>query len=178
MHNIHPSIVAWLGTGYGKEWLDKFDAANQINATPRSWEAASNVMHCLEKVSTSLMKTGLFGCIGNEATLKFVAWMKYYEKMPDLQKILSGKDIYPDELDVMYATVSGLVSLVKEFANTKKAGVVQRLVDYAVNLPDKYTELGALLSKDLLLVAGEDAFMNANLESWGKRYPHLIVGEN
>jgi hypothetical protein len=44
-------------------------------------------------------------------------------------------------------------------------------------MPENYTEIGALLSKDLLLVAGQDAFMNANLEKWADRYPDMIVGE-
>ena len=169
---IHPSIVAYLGTPLGKEWLDKFDSAKQINATPRSWEASSDVMKSL---SGSLMKTAMCGCIGEEATLKFTAWMKYYDKMPDLQKIVAGKNIFPEELDVMYATVSGLVALTKEFP--KKDAIVQRLIDYSCAMPDKFVELGALLSKDLLMLCGQDAFMNANLEIWADRYPDLIVGE-
>jgi len=172
-HGIVPQIIAYLGTPIGKEWMDKFDSGNQQNPTPRSWEAASYVMKALH--SGSLMKTAMFGCIGEEATLKFTGWMKYYEKMPDLQKIIAGKDIFPEELDVMYATVSGLVAMVKDFP--KKNVIVQRLIDYSVNMPDKYVELGALLSKDLLLLAGQDAFMNANLEKWADRYPDLIVGE-
>jgi len=171
-HEVRPEIVAYLGTPMGKEWLDHFDPGRQINATPRSWEFASKIMKSLKG---SLMKTAMFGAIGEEATLKFTSWMKYYEKMPDLGKIVAGKNIYPDELDVMYATVSGLVALTREFP--KKAVIVQRLIDYAVEMPDKFVELGALLSKDLLLVAGQDSFMNCNLEKWADRFPDLIIGE-
>jgi hypothetical protein len=173
MHDIHPSIVAYLGTPDGKDWLNKFDSGNQVNATPRSWEGASHVMKCLP--SGSLMKTAMMGLVGEEATLKFTAWMKYYDKMPDPQKILAGKNIFPEELDVMFATVSTLIALSKEMP--KKTAIVQRLIDYAVAMPENYTEIGALLSKDLLLVAGQDAFMNANLEKWADRYPDMIVGE-
>lgn len=172
MHNISPEIIAYLGTPMGQEWLDRFEPSRQINPTPRSWEFASQIMKCL---NGSLMKTAMFGAIGEEATLKFTAWLKYYEKMPDLQKIVAGKNIYPDELDVMYATVSGLVALTKGFP--KKSSIVQRLVDYTVEMPDKFVELGALLSKDLLLVAGQDAFMTCNLEKWADRYPDLIIGD-
>ena len=167
---IHPSIIAFLGTPDGGQWLDKFNSSQQINPTPRSWEHASDVMNCLSGTS---MKAALFGCVGVEAGLQFTAWMKYYDKMPDLQKIIAGKNIYPDDLDVMYATVSGLIALTKKFP--KKESIVQRLIDYSVEMPDKFVELGALLSKDLLNVAGQDSFVNADLGKWSDRYPDLIV---
>lgn len=173
---VHPAIIAFLGRPEYKDLLNTFDAGQQINATPRSWEAASQTMYNLEKVSSSLMRTAMCGCIGDAAVSKFNAWRKYYDKMPDLQKILAGENIYPDELDVMYATISGLIAISKDML--KKKGVIQRLIDYAVKMPQNFSELGALLSKDLLLVAGQDAFMNANLEKWADRYPDLIVGES
>ncbi len=172
-HGIHPSVTSYLGVPQGREWLNKFDPAQQVNATPRSWEAVSNVMYALPNNPT-LMKIAMMGCIGEEATIKYSAWVKYYEKMPDLQKILEGKNIFPEELDIMYATVTALVSLIKEFP-AKKASIVQRLVNYAVAMPDKYVELGALLSKDLLIVGGEQVFASANLDKWTDRYPDLIV---
>jgi hypothetical protein len=122
----------------------------------------------------SLAKIAMMGCIGEEATIKYSSWVKYYEKMPDLGKIVGGKNIYPEELDVMYATVSGLVSMIKNFP--KKETIIQRLVDYSVAMPDKFVELGALLSKDILIVAGKDAFLKTNLTKWVERYPDLIVG--
>jgi len=174
---IHPSVVAYLGTPMGTEWLNHFDPSQQISATPRSWEMVSHILKAFEKAedkNQGLIRTSMMGCVGEEATLKFTAWLKYYDKMPDLQKIVAGKNLYPDDLDVMYATVSGLVSISKSFP--KKDAIVQRLIDYTVEMPDKFVELGALLSKDLLLVAGQDSFTDANLEKWVERYPDLIVG--
>jgi len=168
--DIHPSIIAYLGTPNGEQWLDKFDASKRISPTPRSWEHASQVMNCLDG---NLMKTAIYGCVGDEAGLQFTAWLKYYDKMPDLQKIIAGKNIYPDDLDVMYATVSGLVALTKNFP--KKESIVQRLVDYSVGMPDKFVELGALLSKDLIIAVGEKSFMTSNLSEWVDRYPDLIT---
>jgi len=173
-HDVSPQVIAYLGTPIGKDWLDHFDPSKQINATPRSWEFVSNIIK--SGLTGSLMKTAMFGCVGEEATLKFTGWMKYYEKMPDLQKIIAGKNIYPEELDVMYATVSGLITLTKDFP--KKTAITQRLIDYAVEMPDKYVELGALLSKDLLFVVSQETFLKANLEKWADRYPDLIVGSN
>ena len=170
---IHPSVVAYLGTPNGREWLNTFSPDKQINATPRSWEAVSNVMYAMSDNMT-LTKIATMGCIGEEATIKYFSWVKYYEKMPDLGKIIGGKNIYPEELDVMFATVSGLVSMVKNFP--KKETIIQRLIDYSVAMPEKFVELGALLSKDLLIVAGKDAFLKTNLTKWVEKYPDLIVG--
>jgi hypothetical protein len=170
---IHPSVVAYISTPNGKEWLNKFNPDYQINATPRSWEAVSNVMYAM-KGNSSLAKIAMMGCIGEEATIKYSSWVKYYEKMPDLGKIVGGKNIYPEELDVMYATVSGLVSMVKTFP--KKETIMQRLIDYSVAMPDKFIELGALLSKDLLILSGKQDFLKINLTKWVEKYPDLIVG--
>ncbi len=171
-HDVVPEIIAYLGTPYGQDWLDKFNPSQNINATPRSWEFASNIMKCLKG---HLMKTAMFGVIGEEATLKFTGWLKYYEKMPDLKKIIEGKNIYPAELDVMYATVSGLITLVKNFP--RKDEITQRMIDYTVEMPEPFVELGALMSKDLLMVVGQDTFIKCNLEKWADRYPDLIVGD-
>jgi hypothetical protein len=170
---LHPSVVAYISTPNGSEWLNKFSPDNQINATPRSWEAVSNVMFAL-KGNPSLAKIATMGCIGEEATIKYFSWVKYYEKMPDLGKIVGGKNIYPEELDVMYATVSGLIAMVKNFP--KKETILQRLIDYSVAMPDKFVELGALLSKDLLILTGKQDFVKINLTKWVERYPDLIVG--
>jgi len=170
-HDLYPSIIAWLSSPTGQEWLCKFDAGSPINATPRSWEMASNSSYALKNHAT-ILRTAIMGEVGEEAATKYFGWIKYFERMPDLQKIIKGQNIFPDELDVMYATISGLIALVKDFQ--KKTGIVQRLIDYAVAMPQHYVELGALLSKDLLNIAGQDAFMNANLEKWADRYPDLI----
>jgi len=171
-HDIAPEILAYLGTPMGREWLDKFDASQQINATPRSWEFASDCFKALK--SGSILRTALYGCIGLEAASKLLAWMKYYEKMPDLQKIIAGKNIYPEELDVMYAVVSGLVAIAKSFANTKKTAIFQRLIDYVTEIPDTFVELGALLSNDLCHLDTE-TFLKLNNDKWSERYPDLLI---
>jgi hypothetical protein len=169
-HNIVPEVIAYLGTPYGREWLDKFDASRQINPTPRSWEFASD---CFKVLKGSLLRTTLYGTIGEEAASKFLGWLKIYDKMPDLQKIVAGKDIYPEDLDVMYATVSGLVSMTKSVEGKRKA-MYQRLIDYSVNIPQDFIELGVLLSKDLCELDFE-TFQRCDLDKWANKYPDILV---
>ena len=171
VHDLSPQVIAYLGTPYGAEWLDKFDAGRQINPTPRSWEFASD---CFKVLKGSNLRTALYGCIGEEATSKLMGWMKFYDKMPDLQKIIGGKNIYPEEQDVMYATISGLVTVARSFDSGKqRIAVYQRLIDYSVSIPDKFIELGVLLAEDLLELDSE-TFQKCNCDKWADKYPDLL----
>ena len=170
-HDIVPEVIAYLGTPYGRDWLDKFDAGRQVNPTPRSWEFASD---CFKVLKGSLLRTSLYGTIGEEATSKFLGWLKIYDKMPDLQKIIAGKNTYPEDLDVMYAVASGLVSITRSFGGTKMKAIYQRLIDYATEIPDNFIELGVLLSKDLCELDFE-TFQKCNLDKWANRFPEVLV---
>lgn len=167
-HNLAPQVVGYLSSPVGRDWLDRFDSNSQINATPRSWEAASD---CFKVLTGNTLRLSLYGCIGQEAASKLLGWLKYYEKMPDLAKIIAGKNLYPEELDVMYATVTSLVTIAKSVE--KKATIYQRLLDYCVNIPDKFVELGVILSKDLIDIDTE-AFGNCNIDAWTEKYPDLV----
>jgi hypothetical protein len=169
---IVPEIIAYLGTPYGKDWLDKFDATKQINPTPRSWEFASDLWKSCPK---SILREALYGAIGEEATAKFLGWLKVYDKLPDLKAIIGGKNIFPEELDVMYAVISGLVSIATSFEGTKqRKPVFQRLIDYTVAMPGNFQELGAWLSKDLYKLDSQ-TFTACNLDGWRDQYAELIL---
>jgi hypothetical protein len=170
-HDIHPAVIAYLGTPFGGEWLNKFDATHQINATQRSWEMASHHMKALAG-NEILMRKSIAGCVGDEATSKFMGWMKVYSQLPDLKKIMAGEDIYVDNIDVMYATVSALVSMAKNAE--KRKGSFQRLIDYAVGIPDGFVELGALVGKDLFKL-DTSIFEKLNLDKWEARYEEIVI---
>ncbi len=167
--NITPEIVAYLATPYGRDWLDKFDPTHQINPTPRSWEFASDLWKTCPK---HIIREALYGTIGEEATSKFMGWLKVYDKLPDLQQIIAGKNIYAKELDVMYAVISGLVSIAASFE--KKKTIFQRLVTYICSMPEEFKELGAWLSKDLCKL-DYTTFSQCNLETWRDKYSDVII---
>ena len=170
-NDIHPAIIAYLGTPFGQDWLNKFDATHQINPTQRTWEMASHHMKALSS-NEILMRKSIAGCVGDEATSKFMGWMKVYSQLPDLKKIMSGEDIYVDNIDVMYATVSALVSMSKNAEKRKPA--FQRLIDYALGIPDGYVELGALIGKDLFKL-DMATFEKLNLDKWEARFEEIVI---
>lgn len=177
---ITPEVIAYLGTPYGQGWLSHFKATDQINPTPRSWEFVSALFSRIsgekfdEKKISGANREAIEGCIGAEATAKFLGWVKVFNKLPDLNEIVKGKNIYPNEIDIMYATVSGLINIAKSFE--KRLGIFQRLVDYAVKMPDDFIEMGVWLSKDLYQLDDktfEDPKLN--LEAWNEKFASIML---
>lgn len=167
-----PEVISYLATPYGQEWLNKFDPTHQVNPTPRSWEFASDIYKFCPK---GILHEALSGVIGDEATSKFHGWMKVYDKLPDLNEIIKGKNIYPQELDILYAAISGLVSIASSFDGAKqRKPVFQRLVDYMNNMPENCKELGAWMSKDLFNL-DPTVFISCNLNGWREKYGDLIL---
>lgn len=177
---ITPEVIAYLGTGYGQGWLSHFEAAEQINPTPRSWEFVSSIFARIsgdkfdEKKISGANREAINGCIGPVAAAKFLGWVKVFAKLPDLNEIIKGKNIYPEDIDIMYATVSGLMSIAKAFE--KRLPIYQRLVDYAVAMPDKFIEMGVWLSKDLYQM-DEKTFEDPklNLEAWNEKFQSVML---
>ncbi len=181
-NDIAPEIIAYLGTPYGKDWLgDNFVAAEQINPTPRSWEFASDIFKRIvgekydEKRIGSRHREAITGCIGVPATAKFLGWLKVYSKLPDLNKIVKGENIYPEDMDIMYAVASGLTAIAKAYEG-KRVGIYQRLIDYIVDIPDNFMEIGAWLSKDLCQLDAKTLESNElKLDAWSEKYGEVMI---
>jgi len=176
---IAAEIVSYLATPYGGDWLNKFDPTKQNNATPRSWEFASQLINMFKgdqtikrALSGTILRESLHGCIGQEAAAKFIGWLNIYDKLPDLMDIIKGKNIYTDSVDSMYAIISGLVSIARSME--KKAKVFQRLIDYSLEVPKEHTELGVWLGKDIYTLDPQ-AFRKLELTAWRKRYENFIA---
>jgi hypothetical protein len=169
--DIHPAVVAYLGTPFGQEWLNKFDSTQQINPTQRTWEDVSNHMRVMSH-NEPLMRKMIAGSIGDQATSKFMGWMKCYSKLPDLNRIMNGENIYPETIDLIYATISGLVAMAKQSGKRKAA--FQRLMEYSVGIPDTFPELGVLLAKDLCKL-DPAVFDKLDSKEWEAKYMDIVI---
>jgi hypothetical protein len=177
--NIHPAVIAYLGSPYGDGWLNKFNPSLQINPTQRTWEFVSQAMYALDK-NKSLLNKAVSGCVGVDAQIRFFAWMEVYNKLPYLNKIISGEDIYVKDMDIMYAVISGLVSIASstkkevkgEYIYDKK--IFQRLIDYSIHIPDEFAELGAFLGKDLFNLDLK-TFEGLDIEEYYKKFEGMVV---
>jgi len=140
-NNIAPEIIAFLAK-YRPELLYKFDQNRKAFPTPRSYEFCSRIMKNTtpEDLRYELIK----GCIGEGVAVELRAYMDIWAKLPDLDKIMKGENIIPDSIDIMYATVMGLIS------RAKKQEHYNRLIDYALELQREFSVylLKLLYAKD------------------------------
>lgn len=131
---------------------------NDPFASPRSWESVSNFLK--EDASAVLdLSTGIAqGLIGEGVASEFVAYHKYYKKIPSLDSIIEKPKTapIPDEPHLQYAVVSGL-------ARKAEPKNIDNILTYADRL-DK--ELAACLMKDVLLLHKNTLYLNERVSKW------------
>lgn len=161
-NDITPEIIAFISK-YRPELLYKFDPNRKAFPTPRSYEFSSKIMR--NAASEDLRFELIKGCIGEGAAIELRAYMNIWAKLPDLQAILKGEDIIPDSIDVMYATVVGLVS------KSNKQEHYNRLLNYALKLQ---REFSVYLIK-LLFAKNKEKVVNA--QNWKEVADTLVTDE-
>jgi len=136
-HDIDPRIIAFLSK-FRPELLYQFDPAKKAYPTPRSYEFLSMMIKNKEELNLALIQ----GTIGEGAGTEFYSYLKIWSQLPDLDEILEGKDIIPDEPDLRYAVCVGLT------AKAKTAHHFNRLIDFSLKLP---RELTIFLMRSLIM---------------------------
>ncbi|WP_457745397.1 AAA family ATPase [Sulfurimonas sp.] len=107
--HLDSRIIAYIS--YKNEHLFTFDAKNESKsfATPRSWEYVANILK--SNIDTSLLLDTISGAVGKDVAVGFLSFIKVMNKLPDIEAILAGNiEHYSEEVDVLYALSSGLVS--------------------------------------------------------------------
>jgi len=102
-------IIAYISSK--NEHLFTFDAKSESKsfATPRSWEYVDSILQ--SGVSASSILEVLSGAIGREVAVSFLSFIKVMDRLPDIDAILEGSSQeYSEEVDVLYALASALVS--------------------------------------------------------------------
>lgn len=81
---------------------------NNAFATPRSWEFVNRIINV--KPDKSIEQALYAGAVGEAAATEFVAFLKYYRDMPDLDALLMNpnKAPIPDNPATLYAVATGL----------------------------------------------------------------------
>lgn len=152
-NDIHESVIGFVR--FSPHLLNEFEERSKTKeesarikalkdskafATPRSWEFVSKIMHA--KPDRSVERELIAGTVGEGVATAFMAYIKYYRDMPNLDEILLNpkKAPVPDTKQpaMMYAVSTGLAmrSTKENFA---------RVIEYARRLP---TEFQVLVAKD------------------------------
>lgn len=115
---------------------------NNAFATPRSWEFVDRIIKI--KPDKSIEQQLYAGAVGEAAATEFVAFLKYYREMPDLDALLMNPDKaeIPDNPATLYAVATGLGGRVT-------AGNFEAMAKYFARVNKKEFEVMAV--KDAVL---------------------------
>lgn len=166
-NDIASEVVEFLS--FRPDFLFKFDPKRSDDAfpTPRSWEFVSIIWKWSKgRISDELLFKALAGTVGLAYVTEFQSFLELRQQFPDVQAILEGKDLIPDQLDVAQAIIAALVL-------RARPEHYDRLVRYSEKLPQ--VELAVLLVGLLRVKIGFDALINCpSFPGWSRRHHEFI----
>jgi hypothetical protein len=166
-NGINAAIIAYVS--YKNEHLFTFDNKSQQKsfATPRSWEYVDKILDA--DIEKGLLLDVISGAIGDEVGVGFVSFIKVMHKLPNIEKILKGEEsAYPEELDVLYALSSGVVS---RYLQNPSKEALENILAYTLELK---SEFAVLIVQDLQR-NGVTMEHSQNFKIWVKKFAYLLA---
>jgi hypothetical protein len=164
---ISDAIISYIS--YKNEHLFTFDPKSEIKsfATPRSWEFVDSILG--SKISKEFLLDAIGGAVGREVAVSFLSFIKVMHKLPDIGNILStGNGEYSDEIDVLYALSTGLVSA---YLRDKNEEHLENLLIYTLGLK---SEFAVMIVQDLqrngITMEGSKTF-----KEWVDKFAYLLA---
>ena len=137
-------------------------------ATPRSWEQASNILD-IEGLSDANLGIMLEGCVGEGAAHGFMAFRKYYGKLPDFQKIMDGTEEYKipkDDAGLLFAVTSSVIDcLIQNHTDKKRLGNLEKIM---TQLPDDFLVMVYKTLKNGATEKAISAILVATMKTYGR----------
>ncbi len=165
-YGLDSRIVAYIS--YKNEHLFTFDAKNENKsfATPRSWEYVNNILK--SSLAPSLLLETISGAVGRDVSVSFLSFLKVMERLPSIEKILSAEEfVYSDEVDVLYALSSGIVS---HYLQNSSEEALENLLRYTLDLKG---EFAVMIAQDLqragITMEGSEVF-----KEWVRKFSYLL----
>ena len=127
-------VISYIS--YKSEHLFTFDSKSDTKsfATPRSWEYVDSILK--SSLNSELLLDCLSGAVGKDVAVSFLAFSKVMNRLPNIQNILLyGKGEYSDEVDVLYALSTGLVSA---YLKDESEESLDNLLSYTLELKSEF----------------------------------------
>jgi hypothetical protein len=166
-NGVNETIISYIS--YKNEHLFTFDPKSEAKsfATPRSWEFVNSILN--GNISKELLLDTLSGAVGREVAVSFLSFIKVMHKLPDIENILStSSGEYSDEIDVLYALSTGLVSACLRDKNEK---YLENLLIYTLGLK---SEFAVMIVQDLqrngITMEHSKAF-----KEWVQKFAYLLA---
>lgn len=164
-NNIRPEVMAYQR--FKPDMLMNFDITRQEHAfpSPRSWEFTS---HLLNSTPSDILSDAIAGAVGKGASIEFMAYMRVFQHLPDIDKIMAGENIIPpiSKMDILCAVVASLVSRAQEQKH------FNRCLEYSLLLP---AELAVLLGKQLLGKNEKATISSKSWTAWAQKFVQVIA---
>ena len=164
---LDDAIISYIS--YKSEHLFNFDAKSDAKsfATPRSWEYVDKILR--SNISDELLLNSISGAVGKDVAVGFLSFAKVMDRLPDIEAILSGENSeYSDEVDVLYALSTGLVSaLLRENSDER----LDNLLSYTLELKSEF----AVMCIQDLQRNGVRMEHSAVFKEWVKKFAYLLA---
>lgn len=134
---INDKVIGFLS--FKPDRLMAFDASadDLAFATPRAWEAVSNLMESTGGSIEELF-TLIAGIVGSGTAAELRTWSKIYDKLPDVAGIFAGTEhSVPRGTDALYALVSSMSKYASEHREDMDG--IANSIKYAEQLPPDYS---------------------------------------
>jgi hypothetical protein len=120
-------------------------------------------------VDATMLLDTISGAVGKEVSVGFLSFAKVMDRLPDIEKILeSGSGKYSDEVDVLYALSTGLVS---GYLKDKSDERLDNLLTYTLQLKSEF----AVMIVQELQRGGIDMQHSKVFKEWVKKFSYLLV---
>lgn len=165
-NNIHSYIIGFLG--FRPDLLStSLSATTETNpafCTPRAWQMLSHIISNNQDIHT--IYPIIYGTIGYAAAVEFIAFIKVYKNLPNIDAILDGSDqSIPKEPSALYALSAALV---EKYTSSIQA---KHLFEYSTKLP---VEFAVMLIKDLI-IKDESIAEVEGFDAWLEQYGEYIL---
>ena len=165
-YGLNSKIIAYIS--YKNEHLFTFDTKTERKsfATPRSWEYVDSILK--SSLSPSLLLETISGAVGRDVAVSFLSFLKVMQRLPSIERVLTGEDfVYSDEVDVLYALSSGLVS---HYLQNPSEERLENLLRYTLELKG---EFAVMIAQDLqragVTMEGSEVF-----KEWVRKFSYLL----
>ncbi|MCF6308907.1 MAG: MoxR family ATPase [Sulfurimonas sp.] len=165
-NSLDERIISYIS--YKSEHLFTFDSKSDVKsfATPRSWEYVNSILK--SSITQGLLLDTLSGAVGKDVAVSFLSYSKVMNKLPDIQNILTcGTGEYSDEVDVLYALSTGLVSAYLKDTNDEN---LENLLKYTLDLK---SEFAIMIVQDLQR-NGVRMEHSSVFKDWVKKFSYLL----
>jgi len=164
---IDARVISYIS--FKQEHLFTFDAKSDVKsfATPRSWEYVDSILK--SNINQGLLLDAIAGAVGREVAVGFLSFAKVMNKLPDIQNILaSGDGEYSDEVDVLYALSTGLVSA---YLKDNSDEALDNLLKYTLGLKSEFAVMCVQdLQRNGVKMEYSDVF-----KEWVQKFAYLLA---